>query len=286
MDDNKSFIVVLFQLIISVILIVFFILNLIWLKKLMKYSNYKELSREKINDCLKSSYISTSTTSKRKLYSYLNEDYYICECLNDIYYKKCTFNQINDGCFIKKNNKLIRFLKLKKQIEMLKQECDFYSNLFSDYGAIKTFKFDSKNMYKYSNILYIVNIVGILASALVVLFIILNVLLLAICEIKVFVYFTAIFVLIVETIGKFILFILHLVYFILLVRTHRDFKYKDFKDFSSCDNINKKIYEDNYNFLFLIEEYYHKVYIYNIIILIVSVFSFCYRTCLGIKKDN
>ena len=286
MDDNKSLIVFIFQLIINVILIVFFILNLIWLKKIMKYSNYKELSKEKINECLSSSYTSTSTTSKRKLYSYLNEEYYICECLNDIYYKKCTFHQINDGCFIKKNNKLIRFLKLKKQIEMLKEECDFYSDLFSDYGAIKTFKFDSTNMHKYSNILYIVNIVGIISSALVLFFIILNALLFTIGEIKAFVYCTAIFVLVVETIGKFILFILHLVYFILLVRSHRDFKYKDFKDFSSCENINKNIYEDNYNFLFLVEEYYHKVYIYNIIIIILSVFSFCYRTCLGIKKDN
>ena len=66
MDDNKSLIVFIFQLIINVILIVFFILNLIWLKKIMKYSNYKELSKEKINECLSSSY--TSTTSKRKLF--------------------------------------------------------------------------------------------------------------------------------------------------------------------------------------------------------------------------
>ena len=131
MEDCQSFKIFIFEIIVNVVLIALFIINLICISKVMKYSNNKELSKEKINECLSSSYTSTSTTSKRKLYSYLNEEYYICECLNDIYYKKCTFHQINDGCFIKKNNKLIRFLKLKKETEMIKEEYDIYIILFS-----------------------------------------------------------------------------------------------------------------------------------------------------------
>ena len=284
MEDNQSFLVFISEIILNTILIALFILNLIWINKVMKYSNNKELSREKINECLSSS--SSSTTSKRKLDSYLDEEYYICECLNEIYYKKCSFNQINNGCFIKKNDRIIRFLKLKKETEMLKEECDYYLNLFSQSGAIKTFNFEINKIYKLSKSLFIINIFGSFISVLIIFFFLLNAALIVCCDIKSCVSFSAIFVIIVETIGKFILFMLHLIYFILLARSHRVVKYKDFKNFSNCENINKNIYEENYHFLFLLEKNYSKMYLFNTIILIITGVSFCYRTFLGIKKEN
>jgi len=284
MEDSQSFKIFIFEIIVNIVLIALFIINLICISKVMKYSNNKELSKEKINECLSSSY--TSTTSKRKLFSYFKEEYYICECLNDIYYEKCSFNQINNGCIIKKNKKLIRFLKLKKENEMIKEECDNYINLFSQSGAIKTFNFEINKIYKFSKTLFIINIIGSFISILMIFFVLLNAAFIVCCDIKSCVSCSAIFVIMVETIGKFIIFILHLVYFVLLARSHRIEKYKDFKNFSNCENINKSIYEENYTFLILLEKNYSKMYLFNTIILFITGLSFCYRTYLGIKKEN
>ena len=66
MEDSQSFKIFIFEIIVNIVLIALFIINLICISKVMKYSNNKELSKEKINECLSSSY--TSTTSKRKLF--------------------------------------------------------------------------------------------------------------------------------------------------------------------------------------------------------------------------
>ncbi len=60
MEDSQSFKIFISEIIVNTVLIALFIFNLICISKVMKYSNNKELSKEKINECLSSLYTSTT----------------------------------------------------------------------------------------------------------------------------------------------------------------------------------------------------------------------------------
>ena len=280
MAENISFIIAfIIGFVVNIILIILFILNLIWLEKLMKNSNKKELSFEKINSCIYpySSYKRKLIFEKNNLINKYVDEIYTQNYSEDIKYKDYIF---------KDKERLIRILKSIEKKEMTKTECDYYITLFSENGAIKTFNIEIDRIHSLSKALFIIIIISLFVSCLMIIFVCITSFFYYCCNSKNCVSFIAIFIVLVETIGKIILVVLHLVYFVLLARTHKQGKFNDFQNFGNCYNIKTNVYEELYSFVFKVEKNYTKIYYYNIFIIIINIIGVCSRTFLGYGKDE